>query len=147
MKKTKIAFGDIKPGDLIEVVDKISGVKVVETGVAFESREIRHGFTDWLTSQGGLLISDATYSDEDGTLYRIDVTEEDTFDDIRKGDLIRVTTPAGDTKVIVEGRAHRLSKADAEWYDYWESEEGYVLMHRKYRDSKVEIVERAEDNG
>jgi hypothetical protein len=142
MKKTKIAFGDIKSGDLLEVVHKASGVHEVLTGIAFESEKDHQGETVWMTSEGGAI---ALEWDRD-TIYRVDVSE-DTFEDIRKGDLIRVTTPAGDTKVIVEGRAHRLSKADAEWYDYWESEEGYVLMHRKYRDSTVEIVERAEDNG
>lgn len=142
MKKTKIAFEDIKSGDLLEVVHKASGVHEVLTGIAFESEKDHQGETVWMTSEGGAI---ALEWDRD-TIYRVDVSE-DTFEDIRKGDLIRVTTTAGDTKVSIEGRAHRFVKSDEDWRDTWCSEQGYVLMHRKFRGSTVEIVERAEDNG
>jgi TusA-related sulfurtransferase len=143
MKKTRIAFEDIKAGDLIEVVIVDGGAKSVVTGIAFKKEEINREWQDahvfWSTSEGSMV---AVKDEQLATIYRVDVTE-DTFDDIRKGDLIRVTTTAGDTKVSIEGRAHRLVEADADWYDSWCSEQGYVLVHRKYRGSTVEILERA----
>jgi hypothetical protein len=140
MKKTRIAFEDIKAGDLIHVVKKEYGVKNEHTGVAFELERdfAAPNLHAWKTSEDGILA----VNDNGEAIYRVDVTE-DTFEDIRKGDLIRVTTTAGDTKVSIEGRAHRFVKSDGDWRDSWCSEEGYVLMHRKYRDSTVEILERA----
>lgn len=72
MKKTKIEFSDIQAGDLLETVYVAHGVKEVLTGIAFEKKERKTGFTEWWTSQGGTLIDTAVEYD---AIYRIDVRE------------------------------------------------------------------------
>jgi hypothetical protein len=91
MIKTKIAFEDIRAGDLLEVVVVDSGVKTVLTGIAFheqdwmpKSQPRRHW---WETSEGGMI---AVAGEEGGVIYRIDVREVG-FSDVQIGDLIRVT--------------------------------------------------------
>jgi len=71
MIKTKIAFEDIRAGDLIECVRRLDGVKSVHTGIAFEYDEgfMAPSMSAWKTSEGGLLI----VSDDSDAIYRIDV--------------------------------------------------------------------------
>lgn len=138
MKKTKIKFEDIKAGDLLEIVDNIHGIKIVEAGVAFEKQTIMSGFTDWLTSQGGLLISDSTFT---GSLFRVDVSEV-KFEDIQTGDRIRVTEKIGttvrtdeDTVVLKTGGMNM----------YWLNSAGAVVLFELVApdvERTIEILER-----
>lgn len=73
MTKTKIAFEDIKAGDLIEVTFVDFGVKNVLTGIAFETDSLNQGGltqTWWKTSEGGMIVT----KEENADIYRIDVT-------------------------------------------------------------------------
>lgn len=141
MKKTKIAFEDIKAGDLLEVVIKVDGVKSVITGIAFEQTGLQIGEHDvqvwWDTSEGGMIVN----KHEESDIYRVDVAEV-TFDDIRKGDLVRVTTRVDDMDIISEGVADHLVATDADWYAYWSTKSGHVLLHRGYGDRTIEILKR-----
>lgn len=73
MKKTKIAFDDIKAGDLLEVVVVDNGVKSVITGIAFKLEILWDGdertHVYWATSEGGMVVN----SEEGADIYRIDV--------------------------------------------------------------------------
>ena len=66
------------------------------------------------------------------------------FEDIRQGDLLRVTVTIDDAEFIMTGRAHTFRKADADWYDSWSTEAGHTIVHRNYRDTEIELLERAE---
>lgn len=74
MNKTKIAFKDIKAGDLLKVVVVDAGVRSVLTGVAFKLEILWDGdertHVYWATSEGGMIVND----EEGATIYRIDVT-------------------------------------------------------------------------
>lgn len=74
MIKTKIAYEDIKAGDLIEVSFVDFGVKNVLTGIAFEqdTMSMGHGLTQtwWKSSEGGMIVT----KEENADIYRIDVT-------------------------------------------------------------------------
>jgi hypothetical protein len=139
MIKTKIAFDEIQAGDLLESVGKHDGVKVVVTGIAFvfEKNFLGPEMDAWKTSENGLLV----VSGDEDTIYRIDVKEA-SFEDIGAGDLIRVTVTIDDVDFVMTAKAHTLRKADAEWYDNWQSEQGHPIVHRNYRDTKIEILER-----
>lgn len=74
MKKTKIAFEDIRAGDLLEVTIVDCGVKSVVTGIAFEM-EIVGSFEAnhlWLTSEGGMIVAK---SEESAVIHRIEILE------------------------------------------------------------------------
>lgn len=77
MKKTRIAFEDIKAGDLLEVIVKEFGVKSVMTGIAFKLETMDSGKSRptiwWATSEGGMIVN----TDEESAIYRIDVTQEE----------------------------------------------------------------------
>lgn len=139
MIKTKIKFADIKAGDLIEVVDSIHGVKTVDTGVAFEKQEIEHGFTDWLTSQGGLLVSDSTLT---GTVYRLTLGEV-FFGDIQAGDRVRVSEKVEGRVESVEDTAHFHVGA---MNGYWLNPSGAVVLFEHTApdvERTIEILERS----
>lgn len=74
MKKTKIAFEDIKAGDLLEVVVLDAGVKSVLTGVAFKLEILWDGdertHVYWATSEGGMIVND----EEGAVIHRVEVT-------------------------------------------------------------------------
>lgn len=142
MKKTKIAFEDIKAGDLLEVVEEMHGVKTVETAIAFEKQEINHGFSDWLTSQGGLIVSDATLT---GAIYRIDVTPV-KFEDVRIGDKIRVTSSRADADEVVTGVVHSLDEGEV-WFTGWETEKGFILCTKQAVNEGRMVVEILEREG
>jgi hypothetical protein len=137
MVKTKIEFKDIQAGDLVEAVDKVYGVKLAASGVAFEKFGLDGG-EEWRTSQGGIIVADWDAAE----IWRIDARVS-TFEDIWAGDLIRVTSTESDTEVTITGRAHHLEAADAEWYDGWKTESGQTLVRRlSSGDQKIEILER-----
>lgn len=140
MKKTRIAFADIKAGDLIEVVIVDAGVKSIVTGIAFEKEDWkpneRLAQSWWKTSEGGMIVNDQ----EPAEIYHIDVTPV-KFEDIRKGDLLEITTDMDDAKVIVRGRAAYRSEGTSN--DYWVTESGGPLVTR-LSDVTVEILERPE---
>lgn len=75
MKKTKIAFEDIKAGDLLEIVTSDCGVKIVATGIAFAQDVFDAGRGEpevhWITSERGLVVAKS----EGAAIYRIDVAE------------------------------------------------------------------------
>lgn len=141
MIKTRIEFKDIKAGDLVEAVDKVYGVKLAATGVAFERFEVDGG-EEWRTTQGGIIVADSDAAE----IWRIDARVS-TFDDIQEGDLIQVTSTVGDTEQVVTGRAAFFVKAEGEghWWDSWDTEKGVKLCVRlSSGDVKIEILERAE---
>jgi hypothetical protein len=140
MKKTKIAFEDIKAGDLIEVNKTEYGVKNQHTGIAFElERDFAAPGTDaWKTSEDGII----SVSNNGETIYRIDVAEV-KFEDVREGDLIRVTRtfPTG-TEEVITGKAH-FKQGDAEWWDGWADAGGKLMTLRiSAKSNVIEILER-----
>lgn len=141
MKKTKIKYEDIKAGDLIEVVANEFGVKSVYTGIAFEKVVIHGGeATSWDSSEGGTIVG----SWEEGeTIYRIDVREVQ-FDDIKKGDKLRVTTKSGNVTTTIEGMA--LAKIEESISPYWCDQDGHLLVFKHVHDSEqvIEILEAGE---
>ena len=141
MKKTRIDFEEIQPGELIEVVHVADGVKTVETGIAFEyDGDYVSGYGSWFTSEAGLLVLE----DDANKIYRVDVTEV-AFDDIRAGDLLRVTTVRGPYTQIVEVSAGEF--IDNEVAPYWTSSFGGVLAWKNpshVDGQKIEILERGE---
>jgi hypothetical protein len=144
MIKTKIAYEDIKAGDLLEVVMVDNGLKTVLTGIAFFERDYKPISGKqrkwWETSDGAIIVVE--HEEGVGAIYRIDVREA-TFDDIREGDLIRVTSTVGDTEQVVTGRAAHLVTADGNWWDSWDTEKGVKLCIRlSSGDVKIEILER-----
>jgi hypothetical protein len=137
MKKTKIAFEDIKAGDLIEAVAVINGIKYTGTGIAFEKTKTKQGDAEWQTSEGGTI----TIEDDEDAIYRIDVAEV-KFEDIRKGDRVRVTTKMGNTTSTIEGVA--IVKVQGV-VGYWVDGEGHLLVvEQQAPDSQqaIEILER-----
>lgn len=149
MIKTKIAFEDIRAGDLLEVVVKDFGVKSVLTGIAFKLERMDTGVSResiwWATSEGGMIVN----TDEDAAIYRIDVREVG-FEDVRVGDFLEVTSQIGDhTERVLRGRAHEMHKADASWYDGWYTEDGTRICSRAEstvtgKSQKIVILERKE---
>lgn len=140
MKKTKIAFEDIKAGDLLEVVAVINGIKYTGTGIAFEKSKTKQGDSEWQTSEGGTL----TIEDDEDAIYRIDVTEV-KFEDIKRGDRIKLTAVRGTVERTITGVAWNFKLTDAAWYDSWETKEGDLLLRRGMeKDNKIEILERGE---
>lgn len=145
MKKTKIGFEDIKAGDFLEVVGKFAGVKSVNTGVAFEQDVTEDEEKVWQTSEGGNIVMQW---DKD-TIYRIDVTAEYTFDDIRVGDLVMVSFPPrggmSDNWEITHSRtgiAYHLVDVDRGLYAYWITGDGQRLVGKDDDRAKIEILER-----
>lgn len=138
MKKTKINFEDIQAGDLIEVVGSYQGVKSVQTGIAFESDKV-DGETIWMTAQGGAVAMEWDRDD----IYRIDVREVQ-FDDIKKGDKLRVTTKSGNVTTTIEGMA--LAKIEESISPYWCDQDGHLLVFKHVHDSEqvIEILEAGE---
>lgn len=135
MKKTRIKFEDIKAGDLIETSYTAHGVKEVLTGIVFEKKTTRSGFTEWSTAQGGLLVDDVN----EVAIYRIDVAEV-SFQDVKVGDIIRVTYEPihGDMIEIVKtGVAFTI--VNGTWVT--PAYEGLVSNNGR---GKIEILERAE---
>lgn len=125
MKKTKINFEDIKAGDLIEVVNKSDGVKRVETGIAFTKQEdYMSGYAAWLTSEMGLLTLEGDIND---SLSRIDVSDV-RFDDIEKGDKIKVVEQIGNVTRVVEGVA--TAKVNNTINPYWVDESNHLLAYK-----------------
>ncbi len=141
MLKTKIAFEDIKAGDLLEVVVVDSGVKTVLTGIAFNKQDwmpkSQPSRVWWETSEGGMV---AVAGEEGGVIYRIDVSEV-KFEDIQWGDLIEVSAKRGDVERIIRGKAVNFIRSDASWYDGWHTEEGNLLIRRRNTD-KIVVLER-----
>lgn len=138
MKKTKIEFADIKAGDLIETVDIVHGVKWVLSGIVFEKFGLG-GEQEWRTSQGGNIVDES-----DTLIYRIDVAEV-KFEDIRKGDKLRVTTVQGGREVVVTDVADQLVGPD--FNRFWINEQALPIVYRMvYSDMEciIEILERAE---
>ncbi len=138
MIKTKIAFEDIKAGDLLEVVNKQYGVRSVFTGIAFELDEDfpAPGSSMWKTSEGGFLV----VTEDADVIYRIDVSEV-SFEDIQWGDVIEVSAKRGDVERIIRGKAVNFMRSDASWYDGWATEDGSVMIRRRNTD-KIEVLER-----
>ena len=142
MIRTKIAYEDIKAGDLLEVVVVDNGLKTVLTGIAFEERDYMPKSAPhrkwWETSDGGMLAVDEEFGG--GTIYRVDVSEVG-FDDIQSGDLIEVSAVRGDVERIIRGRAVDLVRSDSSWWDGWYTAKGALLTRRKFED-KITILER-----
>ena len=138
MKKTKINFEDIQAGDLIEVVGSYQGVKSVQTGIAFESDKV-DGETIWMTAQGGAVAMEWDRDD----IYRIDVREVQ-FDDIKKGDNIKVTTRTGNITTIIEDMAVVL--VDASINPYWVGAGANFIVYKYPGDAEqtIEILEAGE---
>lgn len=146
MKKTKIAFEDIKAGDLLEVVVRDAGVKSVVTGVAFLKEAVTispDGPEEmWLTSERGMVVAGG----EDALIYRVDVAEV-KFEDIQKGDRIRVTVEsAAGRKTIVEDTVDaRVDGMNPFWLN---SGPDTVVFERFYDGDgdkrTIEILERGE---
>lgn len=143
MKKTKITFEDIKAGDLLEVVLVDNGVKSVLTGIAFnldtlwEGDERVHRF--WATSDGGMIIAD---EEVNAVIYRIDVVPV-KFEDIKEGDLVRVTRTENDVVKTIAGVASYRS--DHTSNNYWVTASGQVLVYRlQMPNETIEILERGE---
>lgn len=139
MKKTKIKYEDIKAGDLLQTVESAHGVKWELTGIAYE--KIEHGEdSTWQTSQGGDLVG----SLEDVAIYRLQV-QSDSFDEIRSGDLIRVTETLGNVTTITTGKA--VVKTGG-FNQYWVDGSGGVLVFERVHpeaERYIEIVERGND--
>lgn len=144
MKKTRIAFEDIKAGDLLEVVVKEFGVKSVMTGIAFKLERMDSGVSRetiwWATSEGGMIVN----TDEDSAIYRIEVGLV-KFEDIQKGDSIKVTSKTGNVTTILEGVA--TAKVVEAISPYWVDEHGHILLFKMLvpeTEQTIEILERAE---
>lgn len=141
MKKTKIAFEDIKAGDLLEVVLVDGGVKAVLTGIAFQKEEVNAGWQDahvfWSTSEGSMVVAK---HEEGATIYRVDVAEA-KFADIREGDRIRVTRKVGYTEQTITGVASYVT--DGLSNNYWLTIDGHMLVTR-LETGTIEILERGE---
>lgn len=139
MKKTKIAFEDIKAGDLLEAISTNHGIKTVLTGVAFEKFG-RSRDEEWRTSQGGTIVAAWDLYDGD-EIYRVDVVKV-KFDDIRAGDKIRVTIPEfNEVDKSYTGVAGTLGSEEV-WADHWVTASGHGLVYRSWG-AKIEILERA----
>lgn len=146
MKKTKIRYEDIKAGDLIEVVDKEHGVKMVYTGIVFEKVHV-FGFDEWRTSQGGVVITSA---EEDVSILRVDVSET-KFEDIHEGDLVRVSFPPrggmGGNWEMTHSRtavAAALLDEDKGGLAAWVTRDFQHLISRSDTHAVIEILERDE---
>lgn len=124
--KTKISFAEIKPGDLIEVVDETDGVKTVQTGAAHEYDGDTDRFGAWFTEENGLLVIEDASQD----IYRVDV-KQIKFEDIKEGDFLTVTTVAEDSNQSVSGRAVEFRPAAhmSQW-DSWHTKKGALLCQR-----------------
>jgi TusA-related sulfurtransferase len=151
MTKTRIAFEDVKAGDLLEVVVVNSGVKSVITAIAFQREELVTG-RDWKgneerqvlwnTSEGGMIVANG----EEAVIYRIDVAEAE-FKDIRKGDRVRVT------EEDYRGRKTTTEDMVGTFVDgmnpFWLNVQGSeVVIFQRYEhkgvDRVIEILERGE---
>lgn len=145
MKKTRIAFDDIKAGDMLEVVVVDGGAKQVITGIAYTLEEINAEWQDahifWSTSEGSLL---AAKGEELATIYRIDVAEV-KFEDIRKGDRIRVTTVnyAGRVDIVEDTVETLITGMNSFWLNKGHNT---VIFEKTYLDEgesrTIEILER-----
>jgi hypothetical protein len=137
--KTKIEFAEIKPGDLVEVVNESDGVKTVDTGTAHEHEgDWVSGYGAWYTEEGGVLVIEDNRQD----IYRVDVKPIE-FKDIKEGDFLTVTTLAGDSTQKITGRAVEFRPAAhmSQW-DSWHTEKGALLCHRLSENTvKIEIME------
>lgn len=142
MKKTKIAFGDIKAGDLIEASFTAHGVRISSTGTAFEAVKTTQGDLMWQTSQGGLI----TVEDDGDDIFRVEVVEV-TFDDIQKGDRIRVTveSPEGRKEIVEDTVQSRVDGMNS----FWVNSGPDVVVFKRFYDGDgskrtIEILERGE---
>ena len=144
MIKTKIKFEDIKAGDLLEVVLKEFGVKSVLTGIAYEKETMETGVSRdtiwWSTSEGGMIVN----TDEESAIYRIDVTPVE-FEDIRKGDKISVTTETENGFALVATGVAENHYKDVMGGESWRTADDQILIVNRWRDAKIEILERADD--
>lgn len=139
MKKTKIKFEDIQAGDLLEVVGNLSGVKSVVTGIAFESDTAPDGEIIWMTSEGGAIV----FQWDRDAIYRVEPDRTYGFDDIRKGDTVRLTKK--NTGDITE---FRIGVADHQFFyedrkSYWMTPNYELLIHWLDQ-AEIEILERGE---
>jgi hypothetical protein len=138
-KKTKIEFSEIKPGDEIEVVSEVYGVKNIGSGIAHEiDGDFASGYGAWYTEEGGVLVIE----DDTQDIYRVDV-KPIKFDDIKEGDFLTVTTSAGDSSQTITGRAVEFRPAAhmSQW-DSWHTKKGALLCLRLAENPvKIEIME------
>jgi hypothetical protein len=144
-KKTKIEFSEIKPGDEIEVVSEVYGVKNIGSGIAHEiDGDFTSGYGAWYTEEGGVLVIE----DDTQDIYRVDKTPV-TFNDLKVGDLIRVSFPPiqhsmsrhGD---ITHERSGKIGCILDSYNDVL-SVSGQRLVSRSdfFENAQVEILDRA----
>lgn len=146
MIKTKIDFKEIQPGDLLEVVDKADGVKTVSTGIAFEyDGDYISGYGSWFTSEQGLLVLE----DDNTAIYRLNVSEV-KFEDLKVGDLIRISFPPIQHSMSRNGdityeRSGVIGYIDPSYGEVL-TVGGQRLLSRSdfFENAKVEILERGE---